>query len=410
VTRTPPGRVVWALLVLAASPALLAPVHTSADDEADPEEDARAAPPPLVTRIAIDVEYPPVQTDADPTFKGPRTGKDWLQLGYDRKAEGDFAGARDAFLMAMEWGEDPQIVHLELGFLAQQQGDEDLAKEHFGEAHHIARERARLARSQLMALPRLFWGELYADVFAWARFAPESGGDLVPTARVRGYLHPIRGVDLDFYVFAQISRDTASRALSAQGYPLIYADNTFMVGGGVQFRFWKRRVGLFVQVGPAVNLLDDGRERVWLDLRGGAFASLETPRCRPEPIDGGRGSGPVLAPCAEVYGEVVYVSRFSHNVIGQLRGRLGLTYLLTGPVAWQPQVEGRALKDIDNDYYNNLADVGFGHRWRLLQPFPLDLMVGVHLGTYFGLENLDPAPDPLTYAEFRLQAATGFVF
>ena len=398
----------WRLALALSS--LLATGAALADDEGGDGDEEDVTPPPLVTRFSIGVEYPPVRTDADPTFKGPRSGKDWLQLGYDRKAEGDLDGAREAFVTAREWGEDPQVVHLELGFLALQLGDDDLAKEHFREAHHIARVRARLARGQLMALPRLFWGELYADVFAWARFAPERGSDLVPTARVRGYIHPIRGVDLDFYVFVQVSRDTASGALSAQGYPLIYADNTFMTGGGVQFRFWQRRIGLFLQVGPAVNLLDDGRDRVWLDLRGGAFAALETSRCRPELIDGGRGVGPTLVPCAEAYGEVVYVSRFSHNVIGQLRGRVGLTYLLTGPVAWQPEIEGRMLKDLDNDYYNNLADVGFGHRWRLLQPFSLDLMLGVHLGSYFGLENLDPAPDPLTYAEFRLQAATGFVF
>jgi len=389
-------------------PLLWLPLHAGAEDADGTEDDE--PPPPLVTRLSLQAEYPAVRTDDDPTFKGPRTGKDWLQLGYDRKAEGDLVGAREAFLTAMEWGEDPQIVHLELGFLARQQGEEELARDHFREARHMARARARAAHAELMGLPRLFWGELYADSFAWARFTPEHGNNLVPTVRVRGYLHPFRGVDLDFYVFAQLSRDTASGGTSALGYPLIYADNTFMTGGGVQLRLWKRRIGLFVQVGPAVNLLDDGRQRVWLDLRGGVFAALETPRCRPELLDGGRGTGPVLEPCAEAYGEVVYVSRFSHNVIGQIRGRLGLTYLLTGPVAWQPQVEGRVLKDIDNDYYNNLADLGFGHRWRLLQPFPLDLMLGVHMGTYLGLENLDPAPEPLSYAEFRLQAATGFVF
>ena len=65
--------------------------------------------------------------------------------------------------------------------------------------------------------------------------------------------------------------------------------------------------------------------------------------------------------------------------------------------------EARVLKDIRNDYWNNLADAGGGHRWRLLKPFVLDLLVGVHGGGYFGLENRDPPPDPLSYAEFRIQ-------
>ena len=39
---------------------------------------------------------------------------------------------------------------------------------------------------------------------------------------------------------------------------------------------------------------------------------------------------------------------------------MGLTYLVTGPVGWEPYAEVRALKDIRNDYWNNLADAVLG--------------------------------------------------
>ena len=385
------------------------PTDTAPPGTSPPEEAYQPPEEPLVTGFSAGLESQ-AQADPDPTYKGPRTGTDWLQIGYDRKAEGDPQGAREAFETAEEWGADPQIVHLELGYLAMEEGREKEAGEHFKEAHRIAMERARAARQQLQGFSRVVWGEFYGEAFGWHRFAPQDSTNLVPVARLRGYVHPFVNVDLDPYVFVQVSRDTASTGRSPEGYPLIYADNTLMFGGGVLFRFWKRQVGLFAQIGPAVNLLDDGRERVWLDLRAGAFITLESPECRPQLVDGGRGSAFVIEPCAELYGEAVYVSRFDHNLMAQARGRLGMAWLLTGPVAWQPAAEARVLKDIDNDFWNNLADFGIGHRWRLLHPFSLDLMLGVHFGTYFGLENANPAPDPHYYSELRLQAATGFVF
>jgi hypothetical protein len=224
----------------------------------------------------------------------------------------------------------------------------------------------------------------------------------VPTLRLRGFLHPFAKVDLDPYVFVQISRDIASRSEGPEGYPLIYADNHLMFGGGLQFRFWKKRVGLFVQAGPAFNLVrPEGSPLVEPDVRVGAFVSLLLPACHPlAQKDGARNE---RALCADIYSEAVYVSRFDHNLLAILRGRLSLTYLVTGPVAWEPYVEGRVLKDIRDDYWNNLADVGVGHRWRLLEPVALELMLGVHGGAYFGLENVDPAPAELGYAEFRVQ-------
>ena len=315
---------------------------------------------------------------------------------------------------AEEQGADGCAIALEHGYLEADQGNPAKARKAFREvAKCDTNDEARgAARSELRTRYRLFWGDLYADLFGWQRFLPSNNRstNLVPTVRVRGYIHPIPKVDLDPYVFAQVSRDVASRGRTTTGFPQILADNTAMFGVGVLLRGWKRRVGLYAQIGPAINLLDDGRERVWLDARVAGFFAVAAPSCSPSPQMDASGVRAQFAACAEVYAEAVWVSRFENNVLTMGRGRVGFTALVTGPVAWQPIAELRVLKDINNDYWNNLADVGLGMRWRLLIPFGLDLMLGVHGGSYFGLENKDPPPDPLGFAELRLQAATYIAF
>jgi len=364
-----------------------------------------------------------------------------LELGYLDLLAGDSESARAHFALAAE-GSDPdlaaqadaeraqiqddnvestfaepteesfgpQYAALKAGYAAQAAEDPAAARKHFLEAKDGADEAfAREARAALRYLPKPAWADVYFQGYGWVRATEPSSADFVPTLRLRGFVHPIAKVDLDPYIFVQVSRDVASRSEGPQGYPLIYADNHLMFGGGLQFRFWKKRVGLFVQAAPAFNLVrgtDD--PLVELDVRVGAFFALQVPNCHPEPHKAGVRKERAL--CADLYSEAVYVSRFDHNLLAILRGRLSLTYLVTGPVAWEPYVEARALKDIRNDYWNNLADAGIGHRWRLLAPFALDLMVGLHGGGYFGLENADPAPESLSYAEFRVQIGTYAAF
>jgi hypothetical protein len=189
---------------------------------------------------------------------------------------------------------------------------------------------------------------------------------------------------------------------------VILADDYALLGGGARLRLWGGRIGLFAQLGPAIDLLDDSRDRVAFDARVGADLFAETARCAESPErDGARLE---LVPCLEVYGEGAYVSRYDNNVIGLLRPRAAASYLVTGPVAWQVVAETRAAVDVNKDYYNNFVEVGAGHRFRLLTPARVDLLLSVHEGTYLGVHHLDPAPDPLRYTDLRLEAATYLEF
>ena len=88
------------------------------------------------------------------------------------------------------------------------------------------------------------------------------------------------------------------------------------------------------------------------------------------------------------------------------RPRASIGYLVSGPVLWQGVVETRAAKDVNDDYYNNFADGGVGHRWRLLAPFRVDLLVSANAGSYYGLAGKDPAPSRLGYADLRALFST----
>jgi Tfp pilus assembly protein PilF len=339
----------------------------------------------------------------------PETPGDWLQLAYNRKATGDLEGAEQAFLAALAAGGDEASIALELGYLAHARGDYAQSEARFRQARQASSSRIRAARDELQALEPTFWGEAYGQVFGWHRFYPSKRTNLLPFLQVRGFWHPIEGVDFDPYVYVNASRDLASRGEGPLGYPVIYADNTLGLGVGALYRTWERQAGIFAQLGTAINLLNDDRQRVWFDMRVGAYVDLEREvGCHPEPAFEG-----VTTPmefCWEAYGELVYVSRYDHNIIAQARGRAGATAMVTGRVAWQPLVEARVNKDLLNDYWNNLAELGAVHRWRLLDGIPLDLMVGLHFGSYFGLFRDDTPPSPLSYAELRLLLESGFNF
>ena len=335
----------------------------------------------------------------------------WLEQGWSLRDAGDYEGARRAFLTAAELGADPQLVALDLGYNAIARGDRHEARQYFLEAAQGPdAERDVQARAELEHLDAPLWADIYGDTYGWWRVSPSSRLDPVPMVRARGYWTPWGTLDLHAYLFLQISRDMASRGRGPDGYPLIYADNTLMFGPGALFRFWKRQAGVYAQLGPALNLVDDGRQRWWFDARVAAFVGFEGGPTRPGALERGeRAKGP-SGLWHEVYGEAVYASRFDHNVIAMARGRLGLSPLLTGAVVWQPLVQVRAFGDIKGDYWNNRADLGVAHRWRWQTRVPLDLLLGFNLGSYYGRENLDEAPDPLLFTELWLQAVTYYQF
>jgi hypothetical protein len=358
-----------------------------------------------LTALAVVSLLPSAPAHATPLPTARRaTTASLLEEGYRLKANGDLNGAVASFEKARILGADAQRMALEIGYLESGRGSLGDAREQFAvAAEGPDASLAAQARRELAVLPSRVTADVYADSYGWHRAAGGNAStNLVPTVRVRGFLRPSFAVDLHLYIYGQATRDVASRGMDGAGVASVYADDHALTGGGLLLRLAERQVGLFVQAGPAFNLLHDGRAGIALDVRGGIFFGLETSGCRPQ----GTGSAFRLSFCSDLYGEGIYVSRFRDNVIGFARGHLGVGYLVTGPVAWQMLLEGRGSADRRADYYNNFADAGLIQRWRLLGRVPFDLSVGVNAGRYLGRAGLDPAPAELRYVDLRILAAT----
>ena len=293
---------------------------------------------------------------------------------------------------------------LELGYAALDARDPETAANQFRQAAQGPDGTlADRAQAEQRYLPRHFWAEIYGESFGWSRSqAAAPLTDLASTVRARALWRPRLDLDVSLYLFAQATRDLASDVGGA--LPRIYADNQALFGAGALARFWGGRAGAFAQAGPALALLDDGGEPLQLDARLGLFLAVASGGCA------GGGPGFRVVPCLESYGEATYVSRYDHNVIALGRGRAGVSYLSTGPVRWQMLGELRAAVDRNQDYYNNLADVGVAHRWRLVAPVPFDLLLGAHAGRFLGVSGRDPLPARRGYVDLRLVASTYLSF
>lgn len=378
--------------------------------DADLARRARAELDAMAASPASPASPAPGAAPVMPAFeRAPASPSAALDEAYRAKASGDLVRAAAAFQRARTQGASPQLVSFELGYVAAASGDRDEARVRFVEAERgpdvAVSDRARQERD---ALGKHLYADLYADALGWNRaLGTSDGNNVVPTLRVRGFYRPWLSVPVDLYVSGQATRDAASRGSVGTALPRIYSDNYAIFGGGLRLRLWENRIELFGQAGPALNLIEDGRDRVAVDVRGGALTYVETRGCAPAPVRSARAD---FKPCLEVYAEAIYASRFDSDVVAFARPRAGAGYLVTGPVSWQAILEARAAKDINNDYWNNFADAGVGHRWRLLAPVRVDLLLSVNAGGYFGLSGRDPAPTRLGYADARGVASTYLEF
>jgi tetratricopeptide (TPR) repeat protein len=354
----------------------------------------------------------------------------WTEEAERLGQAGDLPLADAAWLRAEGYGEDPQRVALERAFVAARRGDAEAARARLAEAAG-GRDavRAATARAELLALAPPSGGpgadarggggdvgpararplsfDLYADTAASRRLQGPARSDLVvPPLRLRALWRPLAERDLHLYLFTQVGREVGSIPLRA-GSPVLHSDDAALVGGGALWKLWGGRAGIFAQAGAATHTAPGRGGETELDVRGGVYLGLESGRCWPAPADGLRLR---IDPCADLYGEAIYLSRFRHDVEGGLRGSVGATFLALGPVALGLAAEARAGADRNADWYDNFGELGAGIRARLLAPFRVDLSATAVAGGFSGREGLDPAPPGRRYLDLRLTASTSLEF
>ncbi len=335
-----------------------------------------------------------------------------LEAAYRMRAAHRLEAAKSALERARREGASRQRVDLELGYVDAERGDSLGAALHFRSAGDGPEaDVAAQARRELAYAPHTLWADVYADALgSRVSSAERTTGTVVPTVRARGYFRPSLGLDLHVYAYAQATRDTAS-GRGEGGVPEIYADNYAIFGAGARYRLWGGKLGFYAQIGPAINLApsltDASRPATTIDGRAGFDLYAETDHCAPPSHDG---AAPMAVPCAEIYAEGAYFSRFGQNAIGFVRPRGAITALVTGPVAWQGVIEGRAAGDAKHEYYNNFVEAGVGPRLRLLAPFRFDVLATASAGTFLGVHHTDPLPRSLGYTGLRVEASTYVAF
>lgn len=374
-----------------------------------------------------------------------------LDQAYLLKQRKEDVAAERAFKRALKAGANPQVAWLEIAYMRAERHDSVGARVAFETATHGDNaEITRTARSELAGLTSEagsssshFGFDLYAEAFGWHRVVTGLGaepiGDLVPTLRLRAFYRPVTDLDFAFYVVAQGTRDTASPTTpilataakpptkTSPGVPAtpeiasqVLADDYAFFAGGARARVWGGRLAFFAQIGPAFYLLPGNppnspscpaNSKTCLDARVGTELFAELPSCAPDAEPGARFT---FVPCAEVYGEAIFFSRFDNDTIGFIRPRIAATYLVTGPVAWQALVEGRAGADTNGDqntsasptsaYGSNFVDTGIGQRFRTLGKYRVDLILSANTGMYIAGPGGKEPNTP--YTDVRLEAST----
>ena len=362
-------------------------------------------------RLEMEALAPVVLAKPEPGPSAVPLSKTALEQAYKAKAAGDLVTAEAAFQRAKAAGADPQLVAMELGYLAESSGDPDEARARFdtaaqGPNAELCRLRAAGARGPTGAPPR---GPLCGCVRV------ESRRGRVQRQLGRPYLARSRTLEartLGSRRVLRVGSGDARHGLTRIRWGRTAAD----LRGRLRDHGCRCSRPPVEQPGRAVRP-DGARFRPsvgWAranrgrrgGVRAGGLFYADTAGCTPAPEATARAS---LRPCGEAYAEAVFATRFDDNVIGFVRPRVGFGYLVTGPVAWQVMAEARAAKDGKAQPWNNFADGGVGHRWRLLAPFRLDLMISADAGSYFGPSD-QAAPSRRGYVDARGVASTYMEF
>lgn len=198
---------------------------------------------------------------------------------------------------------------------------------------------------------------------------------------------------MTLYLGAALTKDSRS---TGGNLPAIFSDNFGLVGLGVGAQPGRGWVSVRAEANLAVNLVRsaDHPDRTEGDVR---VLAAYFRRWEPPPGAGRR--------FAEVYGSAGYYSRYRDNGIAYAQARAG--WRLTAAAPLYGYLRLNLTKDVNRDFYNNVAEIGPGLEWRAGGPLALSARAEYLGGVYLGIEGRDPNPYGPTYDDFRLVLVVG---
>lgn len=310
------------------------------------------------------------------------------QLGYLSLAEGDLASAAASFETARRADPGDYVSALQLGYIYESLRNKAKAEESFEHAAKSPdpkiRESAEAALKNLRVKRKLLYLDLYASPFYTARFANriaflEAQLGVAPSAD-----SPVR-----LYLGGRYIQDSRSRS-GIQ--PQIYSDNAALLGFGVRLQPKGWNTSLNAETNIAYNLTrgPDHPEKSEADYRVilSDYRYWDWPRARRLFVDLG--------------GSVGYFSRYRDNVIGLLQLRQGVKLVDDGRARFSFYVPVNVIKDRNDDFFNNLVEVGGGIELQPTIKENIRLRAEALRGVYFGIEGRDRNPYGPNYEDFRL--------
>ena len=178
------------------------------------------------------------------------------------------------------------------------------------------------------------------------------------------------------YGFASINRDTQS---TGGARPEIIDQNAAIVGVGTNYRPWEWPLYLYLELGGSYDLIDLSRDKLRESINFGLTGYQEWYW-----HDSETSHSPVTQKTqyfAELYGNAASYSREDYNVIGDLRLRTGWNFNRDHLGNIQTYLKLHTINDSNNEFYNNLAELGPGITWQPAD-FPLKLRIEQMYGKY----------------------------
>jgi hypothetical protein len=233
------------------------------------------------------------------------------------------------------------------------------------------------------------WGEVYNESMSLLK----DRENFISTSHVRQGLqiHAIRPVPIKVYFLARYGRDIHRD----------FWNNKVETGLGIRARILQKVFlalyaewihGFYTKIPEGYP--QPGQDR-YTDLRGGLLFWYGWDKWK----EYTKFISFPLHLSGEVYSDISYFRSQKHNMIGYLHSRSGIRVLRIWKSSLDATVDFYVMKDRNNDFWNNKAEIGPGLWFKPVEGLDLKFFVEWLWGSYFGIEGNDPNPYAQTYRD-----------
>lgn len=325
-----------------------------------------------------------------------------IEMGYFLIGEEKFEEALTHFKTAQAQSPNNSQLALQMGYLYDATNNKRAAYSEFEQALRSddvsVQQKACLATIYLADARRKTWpAPFFFDVYFSPSYSSRFDNGIFGL-NLRTGVNVGHRKEWDIYAGFRGTRDTESRGGNA---PVIFSDNVGIFSIGVKYiPFQRIPLSLYGEAGRGYDLIRRGRPRWRDDFRAGLLA-YETwgapPRCVPDWAFSFRQVG-------NAYLDIGVYSRYDRNWIGYGRMREGVRLVEKGRSALDGYLHVSGSLDANDDFYNNVIEVGPGLSWIPDHRQHITFRVARLRGHYLETNGRDPNPYGRNFWDTRWDA------